>query len=74
MPEETMVASWRVMIVSSAALTRFGRSLSSIFMPDFFSSRRMTWRPLVLSSAITAASLTPVMTPSWGRPAASTPR
>ena len=24
MPEETMVASWRVMIVSSAALTRFG--------------------------------------------------
>ena len=27
MPEETMVASWRVMIVSSAALTRFGRSL-----------------------------------------------
>ena len=27
-----MVASWRVMTVSSAALTRFGSSRSSIFM------------------------------------------
>ena len=47
MPEETMVASWRVMTVSSAALTRFGMRRSSIFMPLFFSSSRMTWRPAV---------------------------
>ena len=43
-----MVASWRVMIVSSAALTRFGIRRSSMFMPLFFSSSRMTWRPAVL--------------------------
>ena len=67
-----MVASWRVMIVSSAALTRFGRSWSSIFMPLFFSSSRMTWRPRFLSSSITACWLTPVIMPSWGRPAPST--
>ena len=30
MPEEIMVASWRVMTVSSAALTRFGPSEMSI--------------------------------------------
>ena len=72
MPEETIVASCRVMTVSSAALTRFGRSLMSIFMPDFFWSRRMTWRPLFLSSSITADSLMPVIMPSWGSPAPST--
>ena len=33
MPEVIMVASWRVMTVSSAALTRFGTSVMSVFRP-----------------------------------------
>ncbi len=72
MPDETMVASWRVMIVSSAALTRFGIRRSSIFMPLFFSSSRMTWSPRFLSSSMTADWLTPWIVPSEGRPAPST--
>ena len=53
MPEEIIVASWRDMTVSSAALTRFGPSRSSIFRPDFFSSSAMTFRPWALSSDVT---------------------
>ena len=54
MPDEIIVASWRVMTVSSCALTRLGPSDSSIWRPDFFSSSAMTRRPRPLSSSVTA--------------------
>ena len=40
MPDEIIVASCRVITVSSCALTRFGPSEMSILRPDFFSSMR----------------------------------
>ena len=43
MPEVIMVASWRVMTVSSAALTR--PKERSALSTDFFSASSMTFRP-----------------------------
>ena len=45
MPEEIMVASWRVMTVSSCGLDRLEPSESSMLSPVFFSTRSMTVRP-----------------------------
>jgi hypothetical protein len=71
MPEEIMVASWRVITVSSAALTRFGPSESSMLRPDFFSRRSMIVRPCVRSCSITAPRLAPTSSPADGVPAPS---
>ena len=57
MPEEIIVASWRVMTVSSAALTRFGMILSSTWSPLFFSASSITWSPRPRSSSVTALLL-----------------
>ena len=66
-----MVASWRVMIVSSWALTRL-ISVISIWRPDFFSLRSMTVRPRALSSSVTASLVAPTISPVDGMPEAST--
>jgi hypothetical protein len=71
MPEEIIVASWRDMTVSSFGFTRLGRSLMSMFMPDFFSSRLMTRRPRFFSSSVIDCLLSPLSSPLWGRPEAS---
>ena len=72
MPEEIMVASWRVMIVSSWALTRL-TSVISIWRPDFLRSlRSMTVRPRALSSSTTASLVAPTISPVDGMPEAST--
>ena len=60
------------MTVSSAALTRFGPSRSSIFIADFFSSSVMTFRPLAFSSDVTVFLSTPSIAPVCGMPARST--
>ena len=65
MPDEIMVASWRVMIVSSAALTRL-TSVISIWKPVFFSFRSMTVRPWAFSSAMTASFVAPTISPVDG--------
>src|SRR3954471_287747 len=70
MPDETIVASWRVMIVRSLALTRDG-SLSSIDRPVFFSCRLVTVRPRERSSSVAACLESPVTSPFWGTPVAS---
>ena len=72
MPEEIMVASWRVMTVSSCALTRLGPNDSSIWSPVFFSTSSMTVRPRDFSSALTASREMPVISPFSGVPAEST--
>src|SRR3954453_7779208 len=72
MPEEIMVASWRVMTVSSCALTRLGPRDSSIESPVFFSTRSMTVRPRDFSSAVTASREMPVISPFSGVPVPST--
>jgi hypothetical protein len=71
MPDEIMVASWRVMIVISCALTRL-ISVISIWRPDFFSLRSMTVRPRALSSSVTASLVAPTISPVEGMPEAST--
>ena len=71
MPDEIMVASWRVMIVSSAAFTRL-TSVISIWKPVFFSFRSITVRPLAFSSAMTASFVAPTISPVAGMPEAST--
>src|ERR1044072_9521996 len=71
MPEEIMVASWRVMTVSSCALTRFGPSDSSMLSPVFFSTRSITVRPRAFSSAVTASRERPVISPFSGVPVPS---
>ena len=71
MPEAIMVASWRVMIVSSWALTRLN-SVISACRPDFFSFRSMTVRPRALSSSVTASLVAPTISPVDGMPEAST--
>jgi hypothetical protein len=63
MPDEIIVASCRDITVSSAALTRFGPSRSSIWRPDFFSSRAMTFRPCSLSMAVTLCLSGPSISP-----------
>ena len=72
MPEEIMVASWRVMTVSSWALTFLPPSESSILSPVFFSTRSITVSPRDFSSAVTASRETPEISPFSGVPAAST--
>ena len=67
-----MVASWRVMTVSSWALTFFGPSESSMLNPVFFSTRSITVRPRDFSSAVTASRERPEISPFSGVPAAST--
>jgi hypothetical protein len=71
MPEAIMVASWRVMTVSSVALTRL-TSVISAFRPVFFSLRSMTVRPRALSSSVTASLVAPAISPADGMPEAST--
>ena len=71
MPDEIMVASWRVMIVSSCAFTRL-MSVISIWRPDLRSLRSMTVRPRALSSSVTAALVAPTISPVDGMPEAST--
>ena len=72
MPEEIIVASWRDMTVSSAALTRLGPRLSSIWSPLFFSSRAMTFRPCSLSMWVTDCLSAPSISPFCGMPERST--
>ena len=70
MPEVIMVASWRVMTVSSAALTR--PKERSAFSSEGFSDSSMTFRPWAFSSWVTASLEAPETWPLDGTPAPST--
>ena len=73
MPEEIMVASWRVMTVSSCGLDLLRRrARAPCLSPVFFSTRSITVRPRAFSSSVTASRETPVISPFSGVPAAST--
>ena len=54
MPEVIIVASWRVMTVSSAALTRWTKERSAL-KAFFFSRSSMTFRPCARSCSVTAS-------------------
>src|ERR1700754_1562389 len=71
MPEEIIVASWRVMTVSSAAFTRL-TSVSSMLRPDFFSASWMTLSPCLRSWSMTSCLEDPEICPFDGTPAPST--
>ena len=60
-----MVASWRLMTVSSLAFTRL-TSVISIWKPVFFCLRSMTVRPRDLSSSRTACFVAPATSPLAG--------
>jgi hypothetical protein len=70
MPELIMVASWRVITVSSADLMR-PKEMSAL-SADFFSLNSMIFRPWERSCAVTASREAPLSWPLDGTPAPST--
>ena len=72
MPEVIIVASWRVMTVSSVALTRLKSVMSALERATSSPRSSMIFRPWACSCSVTASLDGPLSSPFDGTPAPST--